>query len=114
MSWILALWLAYHPAHHAKPTSPSAPNAQCQDDRTIMAFKTGKATITPTAEQEQRAKWDLLLLDTETRTEQLRQMKGFPAGSYEGWKVAFAGMSAGAAIFASGAAVTALLFHFWK
>lgn len=33
---------------------------------------------TPTAEQEQRAKWDLLLLDIETRTEQLRQIKAAP------------------------------------
>lgn len=66
-----------------------------------------------TPEQEQRAKWDLLLLDVETRSEQLRQMKTFPSGTYEGWKLAFAGMSAGAAIFASGAAVTALVFHFW-
>ena len=29
----------------------------------------------PTAEQQQRAHWDLLLLDIEHRTEQLRQMK---------------------------------------
>ena len=35
------------------------------------------ATTLPTPEQSQRAKWDLLLLDIETRTEQLRQLKTF-------------------------------------
>ena len=64
---------------------------------------------TPTDEQEQRAKWDLLLRDLEMRSEQLRQLK-----TYEGWRLAFQGMSAGAAIFASGAAVAALLIHFLK
>jgi len=29
----------------------------------------------PSDEQQQRAKWDLLLLDIEHRTEQLRQLK---------------------------------------
>jgi hypothetical protein len=32
----------------------------------------------PTPEQEARAKWDLLLLDIEQRTEQLRQLKATP------------------------------------
>jgi hypothetical protein len=36
------------------------------------------ATPVPTAEQEARAKWDLLLLDIETRSEQLRQVKATP------------------------------------
>ena len=31
----------------------------------------------PTTEQEQRAHWDLLLLDIEYRTEQLRQLKSY-------------------------------------
>ena len=30
------------------------------------------ATTIPTSDQQQRAKWDLLLLDLEMRTEQLR------------------------------------------
>jgi hypothetical protein len=68
-------------------------------------------TITPTPEQEQRAKWDLLLLDLETRGEQIRQMKAFPAGTYEGWKVAFAGMAAGGTLLAAGAALMALILH---
>ena len=33
-------------------------------------------TPIPTAEQEARAKWDLLLLDIEHRSEQLRHIKG--------------------------------------
>ena len=32
----------------------------------------------PSAEQEARAKWDLLLLDIEARTEQLRHLKATP------------------------------------
>lgn len=38
--------------------------------------------ITPTPEQEQRAKWDLLLLDIEKRTLEVIQLKRF-----ETWKV---------------------------
>jgi hypothetical protein len=37
---------------------------------------------TPTAEQEARAKWDLLLLDLELRAEQVRQAKQF-----EPWRI---------------------------
>jgi hypothetical protein len=70
------------------------------------------APITPTREQKQRAAWDLLLLDIETRSEELRQMKGFPTGTYEAWKLAFAGMTAGAALLAAGGALTTLLLHF--
>jgi hypothetical protein len=69
------------------------------------------ATITPTPEQRQRAEWDLLLLDMEVRAEQNRQMKAFPAGTYEGWKVAFAGMAAGGTLLAAGAALMALVLH---
>jgi hypothetical protein len=65
----------------------------------------------PTTEQEQRAKWDLMLLDIEARTEQLRQMKTFPAGTYEGWKLMVAATSATAAVFIAGAAVGGLLAH---
>jgi hypothetical protein len=35
------------------------------------------STTTPTDEQRERAKWDLLLLDLEYRTEQLRQLKRY-------------------------------------
>jgi hypothetical protein len=66
---------------------------------------------TPTTEQDQRAKWDLLLLDLEMRAEQVRQMKAFPVGTYEGWKLVFAGASAAAAVFIAGAAVGGLLVH---
>ena len=69
------------------------------------------AAITPTPEQKQRAKWDLLLLDLEVRAEQNRQMKAFPAGTYEGWKLAFAGMTAGAAFLAAGAGLMVLVLH---
>lgn len=57
---------------------------------------------TPTPEQEQRARWDLLLTDIELKQEQLRQLKTF-----EPWKLAFAG-TAGAALFAAGAAFVKL------
>lgn len=67
--------------------------------------------IIPTGEQEQRAKWDLLLLDIEARSEQLRQMKAFPTGTYEGWKVVFAGATAFAAVFVAGAAIGGLIIH---
>ena len=60
-------------------------------------------TVTPTPEQEQRAKWDLLLTDIELKQEKLRQMKAF-----EPWKLAFAGMTSGAALFAAGAAFVKL------
>lgn len=67
--------------------------------------------IMPTGEQEQRARWDLLLLDIEARSEQLRQMKAFPSGTCEGWKVVFAGLTAFAAVFVAGAAIGGLLVH---
>jgi hypothetical protein len=53
----------------------------------------------PTPEEQQRAKMSLLLLDIEHRTEQVRQLK-----RYEPWRLAFAGMTAGAAIFGVGLA----------
>lgn len=67
------------------------------------------STQTPSDEQVQRAKWDLLLLDIEARTQQVRQLK-----TYEGWRLLFQGATAGAAIFLAGAAVMTLLFHFAK
>lgn len=57
----------------------------------------------PSAEQEQRAKWDLILTDIELKQEQLRQLR-----SFEPWKLAFSGMTAGAALFAAGAAFVKL------
>ena len=58
-------------------------------------------SVTPTLEQEQRAKWDLLLLDLEYRAEQVRQAK-----RYEPWKLAAALASAGTV---TGTAVAALI-----
>ena len=60
-------------------------------------------TTLPTAEQQQRAKWDLLLLDIETRTEQLRQLK-----VYEPRRLVFMGLTSGAALFGAGAAVATI------
>ena len=61
-------------------------------------------TTSPSDEQKQRAKWDLLLADLEYRQEQLRQAK-----QYEPWRLAFAGMTAGAVLFAAGAAFVKLI-----
>jgi hypothetical protein len=60
----------------------------------------------PTPEQEQRARWDLLLLDLEHRAEQIRQMKAF-----EGRRLAIQAIGATAAVFIAGAAVGALLLN---
>ena len=57
-----------------------------------------------TEEQKQRAKWDLLLADLEYRQEQLRRAK-----QYEAWPLGFAGMTAGVALFAAGAAFIKLI-----
>jgi hypothetical protein len=59
----------------------------------------------PTDEQQQRAHWDLLLLDIEHRTEQIRQMK-----TYEAWRLVFTGLTAGAAILAVGIALGRWVF----
>lgn len=60
--------------------------------------------MTEIDEREQIVRIDLAI-------EQLRQMKAFPAGTYEGWKLACAGLTAGAALFGAGAALGALLLH---
>ena len=60
-----------------------------------------QTTTIPTPEQEQRAKWDLLLLDIEARSEQVRQLK-----RYEPWRLASALASASAV---AGSAVAALI-----
>jgi hypothetical protein len=62
-------------------------------------------TDLPADEQQQRAKWDLLLLDIEHRTEQVRQLK-----SYEPWRIIFAGLTTGAAILAVGIALGRWIF----
>jgi hypothetical protein len=64
------------------------------------------STTLPSAEQQQRAAWDLLLLDLEHRTEQVRQMKAF-----EGRRLAVQAIGAAAAVFIAGAAVGALLLN---
>ena len=56
----------------------------------------------PTAEQEARAKWDLLLTDIEFRMEQVRQLK-----SYEPRRLLIQGLTAVGVLLASGAAVGA-------
>lgn len=61
----------------------------------------------PSAEQEQRAKWDLLLADLEFRQEQLRATR--QDMRFKPWQVAFAGMTAGAAFFGAGVALTKVL-----
>jgi hypothetical protein len=58
-------------------------------------------TAVPTPEQVQRAAWDLILLDIEVRTVQLRQLK-----TYEPWRLAAALASAGAI---AGSAVAAAI-----
>jgi hypothetical protein len=65
------------------------------------------AAALPSDEQEQRAKWDLLLLDIEARSEQVRQMKAF-----EGPRLFIQATSAVAAVFVAGAAVGGVLVHF--
>ena len=77
------------------------------------------ATATPTPEQEQRAKWDLLLLDIEHRTEQLRQMNGVDRDlkleqlrqlkTYEPKRLLIQGLTAAAVLMGAGAAIGALL-----
>ena len=57
-----------------------------------------------TQEQEQRARWDLLLLDLEHRAEQVRQLK-----TYEGWRLAIPTIAAFAAVFAAGGVVGGLI-----
>jgi hypothetical protein len=62
------------------------------------------ATVVPTAEQEQRAKWDLLLLDIEHRSEQLRQLKVF-----EPRRMIIQGVTATAVLVGAGAALGGVL-----
>lgn len=71
-------------------------------------------TPLPSGEQEARAKWDLLLADLEYRQDQMRQSRQQIEATgqdmrFKPWQVAFAGMTAGAALFAAGAAFVKLL-----
>jgi hypothetical protein len=58
----------------------------------------------PTAEQQQRAKWDLLLLDIEKRTEELRQLK-----TYEPRRLMLQAITSSAALLGGGAAIGAFI-----
>ena len=60
-------------------------------------------TPLPTEEQKQRAKWDLLLLDLEHRTEQIRGARQDSA--LKPWQAVSAGLTAGAAILGVGIAL---------
>jgi hypothetical protein len=57
-----------------------------------------------TEAQREEARNDLILADIALKQEQLRTMKAF-----EGWRFVFQAMTAGAAVFGSGAAVGGLL-----
>jgi hypothetical protein len=61
-------------------------------------------TPLPTEEPQQRAKWDLLLLDIEHRTEQVRQLK-----TYEPRRLIIQTVTAAVAVFASGGVVGGLI-----
>jgi hypothetical protein len=58
----------------------------------------------PSDEQQQRARWDLLLLDIEHRTEQVRQIKVF-----EPRRLLIQGLTAAAALLAAGGVVGGLI-----
>lgn len=58
----------------------------------------------PSTEQEQRAKWDLLLLDLEHRAEQVRQLK-----VYEGKRLAVQALVAAGTLLAAGGVVGGLI-----
>lgn len=81
----------------------------------------------PTQEQQDRARWDLLLLDIEQRTEQLRQMRDPQRDrlllleldqrteqvrqmkAFEGPRLIIQAITAAAAVFAAGGVVGGLL-----
>lgn len=76
----------------------------------------------PTDEQQQRARWDLLLLDIEQRTEQLRHAKAYnpvemearleqlrQMKTYEPRRLIIQAMTAAAAVFAAGGVVGGLI-----
>lgn len=57
----------------------------------------------PSEEDRQRAKWSLLILDIEYRTEQVRQLK-----RYEPLRLVFTGLGAAAAFMVAGFALAKL------
>lgn len=65
----------------------------------------------PSAEQEARAKWDLLLLDIEHRTEQLRQLKtvDLTLKGYEGKRLIIQALVAAGTLLAAGGVVGGLI-----
>jgi hypothetical protein len=63
----------------------------------------------PSDEQQQRAKWDLLLLDLEHRTEQVRQIKVF-----EPLRLLIQGLTAAAALLAAGGVIGGLLVNLMR
>ena len=60
----------------------------------------------PSDEQRQRAKWDLLLLDIEARSEQVRQLKP--------QRLVIQAVTAFATVFAAGGVVGGVLVYFWR
>jgi hypothetical protein len=64
----------------------------------------------PTAEQVQRAKWDLLLTDLEYRAEQVRQIKATPA-RIEVLKLALTAITSAVALIGGVAGGTVWLLH---
>ena len=63
-------------------------------------------TITPSAEQLQRAQWDLILRDLELKGEQVRQMK-----AYEGKRLFVQASAAASTMLIAGAALGGLIVH---
>jgi hypothetical protein len=65
----------------------------------------------PTDEEQQRARWDLLLLDIEQRIEQVRQLNTIDLTnkSYEGRRLLIQAITAAAAVFAAGGVVGGLI-----
>jgi hypothetical protein len=64
----------------------------------------------PTAEQVQRAKWDLLLSDLEYRAEQVRQIKATPA-RIEVLKLALTAITSAVALLGGIGGGTVFLLH---
>jgi hypothetical protein len=64
------------------------------------------ATAVPTSEQEQRAKWDLLLADIEYRQEQIRAVR--QDMYWKPWQLVPASVTAGAAMMAAAFALVKL------
>ena len=76
-----------------------------------IAVKQEQLRHMPVVERDYLTRIDLAHADIVFRQEQLSQMKTFPLGKFEGWKLAFAGMTAGATLFAAGAAFITVLLH---